>query len=73
MREIDFKFRQSIENLKHRDEERKQVQEDQREREEIKRRNHSENLKKEDREIQWKKLKVLLKEKMNEERIQFTR
>jgi hypothetical protein len=33
--------------------------------------NQKENLKKEKREFEWKKLKVLLKEKLVEEKLQF--
>jgi len=40
---------------------------------EQKRKNHSENMKKEVREKEWKKLKVLLKEKVNEDRIKFAK
>lgn len=60
-----------MENLQVRNEDMKNHQQELKEQEQIKLQNWQENLKKEKREIEWKKLKVLLKEKMNDERLQF--
>eukprot|EP00347_Sterkiella_histriomuscorum_P022113 403331635 len=71
VKDLNSKFRTSTDNLVQREENMYRSQMDREKQDEAKRDKIQRNLEKEKRKLEWKKLKILAKEKMNEERVQF--